>query len=220
MQTTIASCGRLAMFLMMKPSDYLILISSDSMSRKNYKYLTILSKLFFDFELLEKLPRKAFLPWESRRKYSSKTNLSALDEDKIYLTRFIWKKELHLPIDQLLPFYFFVKQLFKAGSKIIPTLENWVPGCGENIILPKIHHDVYYEDIGIHTEFRELTPHQILEVFREMSAHPSYAGSPFLDMVEAELIKNETVETSSNIISPDLEKNIIESIEIKSEITD
>lgn len=42
----------------------------------------------------------------------------------------------------------------------------WVPGCGENLILPKLEHQDYYEDISIFTKFRELNCMQIIGVFR------------------------------------------------------
>lgn len=38
--------------------------------------------------------------------------------------------------------------------------------AGKNIIVPQLHNDNFFEDIGIFTKFRELTPKQILGVFK------------------------------------------------------
>lgn len=35
-------------------------------------------------------------------------------------------------------------------------------------------------------------------IFRELAAHPNYLSSPFMDMVEEEWLKSETIETDLN----------------------
>ncbi|KAK9886297.1 hypothetical protein WA026_015807 [Henosepilachna vigintioctopunctata] len=214
MQTGLVAYGRFEMFLMMKPRDYVVLTADVPLDFLSFGYMTILFNLFFDYEIIEKLPRRAFLPWESETKYMAKHKVRKIDPDKMYLVRAVWKSDLPLPVEQLMFFYHFAKQFYGSRTKVVPTLETWVPGCGEHVICPKLQHDDYYEDMGIHTEFGDLNPNQILGVFKEMYHHPSFGGSPFLGMVEAELIKSETIESKSNVISSDLEKNIVNDIEV------
>uniref|UniRef100_A0A6P7G9E1 Dimethyladenosine transferase 2, mitochondrial n=1 Tax=Diabrotica virgifera virgifera TaxID=50390 RepID=A0A6P7G9E1_DIAVI len=128
------------------------------------------------------------------------------NEDMV-LVRMNFKKELPVSMDKILYLFFFLKQFYGTGNnRIIPTVEKWVPNSGLNVILPKLKHQEYYKDINIFTRFRDLTPPQILAVFKEVINIPSFESSPFTAMVENELIKSETVETSLADVA--LEKQI------------
>ncbi|VEN34483.1 unnamed protein product [Callosobruchus maculatus] len=78
-------------------------------------------------------------------------------------------------------------------------------------------HIDYYENMGIFTTFKELKAHQILHVFNEMVNNPAYPGSPFTDMVDNELMKSETIETT--MADANLEKSLHDDVEEKLDVT-
>ncbi|KAJ8962737.1 hypothetical protein NQ318_001135 [Aromia moschata] len=216
LQNNIINYGRIQVFAIMKPRYYAVLASSPEDNLDAYQGFSVLFKLLFDCELLEKFPRNMFLPWESPlRKTMQRFYPANLEPDKMYLVKINFKKRIPLPAEKLIDLYFFIKQFYGRGSnRIIPTIEKWVPGCGVNIILPKLSHNDYFDDMDIFTQFRELNPKQILAVFKEMINYPAYVGSPFTAMVESELLKLETIETSLSEAKP-IETNIAEEIEEK-----
>jgi len=153
-------------------------------------------QLFFEGEVLDKYPRQLFLPWETVPK-SRKT--TSTDQDHLYLMRVTMKKQFPVHPDHFVPFYCFMKTLYGLGkSYVIPTCEKWIPGSGASLILPKLKHEDYFEDINIFTQFKELSPVQILAIYRELSTHSNYSTSPFMDMIEQEWLKAETIDTYLN----------------------
>lgn len=208
-QTSLSSYGRTETFLIMKPYQYLSLSTEQDLYLKRYNYITVMFNLFFEYKLLTKLPRAAFLPWENIESCDLDKPHNT-DKDSLYLVRAVIKKDLPLPFHDLLPFYCFMKKFFNRSHRIIPVLEVCVPGCGKHIIVPQLHHEDYFKHIGIFTEFRELTPNQILGVFREIHQHPNYIGSPLFEMVEAETVRTEKLES---IYISEHENTLIDEIE-------
>ncbi|XP_018563365.1 dimethyladenosine transferase 2, mitochondrial [Anoplophora glabripennis] len=196
LQSEIVTYGRIQIIAIMRPSHFAILNSTPQDNLLAYQYWTMLSNLFFEYELLEKIPRNVYLPWESPQSVTSlKRYPMNLDPDKLYLVK-LNLKNLPVAVEHLLPLLYFGKHFFGRGSKrIIPTIEKWIPGCGLNILLPKLEHPDYFDDISIFTQFRELTPSQLLAVFKELVNYPSYPSSSFKTMVENNVLKSETVET-------------------------
>ncbi|CAH2000889.1 unnamed protein product [Acanthoscelides obtectus] len=194
LQTGPTLYGRIKLFALMRPRDYAVLSATPKDNRVAYSAWAVLFNLFLDYDVLYEFPRKMFFPWDSKLKKTSYPN--NYEVDKMYLVHINFKNELPVPINQLLPLYYFIKQFYGRGTpQIIPTVEKWVPDSGLNVLLPKTKHFDYYCPMGIFTTFRELKPHQILFVFKEMVNHPAYPGSPFRDMVENEMAKSETIET-------------------------
>ncbi|RZC34516.1 hypothetical protein BDFB_001531 [Asbolus verrucosus] len=131
----------------------------------------------------------------------------------MYFVKITIKKDLPVSIENLLPLHAFITQFFgKGAKKVIPELENWIPGSGVDIMIPKLNHEHYFKDMNIFTRFGELTPAEILSVFKEMITHPEYQKSHFMAIIESQLIKTETIESS---LDDQLEKNIVEAIEDK-----
>nr|CAH7716455.1 unnamed protein product [Callosobruchus chinensis] len=212
LQSGPALHGRIQLFAIIKAKDYAVLTATPENHVRSYSCWTVLFNLFFDYELLEEFPRKFFLPLDPHRKRNVFS--VSYDPDKVYFMRINLKQELPVPTDQLLPLYFFVRQFFVSGlSRVIPTIEKWVPDSGLSVLVPKMKHIDYYENMGIFTTFKELKAHQILHVFNEMVNNPAYQGSPFTDMVENELIKSETIET--NMADANLGKTLHDDIEEK-----
>ncbi|XP_044744601.1 dimethyladenosine transferase 2, mitochondrial isoform X2 [Coccinella septempunctata] len=209
-QKSLVSYGRVEIFAIMRPSHYLVLSTEKDFYKSKYGYMTVLFNLFFDYKLLCKLPRHSFLPWERSTVKKSSSKLLSTDINMLYLVHIVAKKQFPLPSDQLVAFNIFMRKFFKRKARIIPILEYCVPDCGVHIMMPQLEHDHYFEHIGIFTNFEELTPIQIVGVFREMYHHPNYKGSPFSAIVEASIIKSEAVQTD---YVPGPENSFIDEIE-------
>ncbi|CAH1280387.1 unnamed protein product [Diabrotica balteata] len=206
LQTGPSVHGRMQIFGIIREFDYKILTATPQDNLRIYQVASILFQLMLDVEKLETFSRRIFLPWERCR-----GNKKLKNEDMV-LVRMNFKKDLPVPMDKILYLFFFLKQFYGTGNnRVIPTVEKWVPNSGLNVILPTLKHDEYYKGISIFTRFRDLTPPQILAVFKEVINIPSFEGSPFTAMVENELIKSETVETS--IADVALEKQIAGEVE-------
>lgn len=42
----------------------------------------------------------------------------------------------------------------------------WLPGSGANLIYPQVRHKDFYGNFSIFTKFKELTPDQLVAVFK------------------------------------------------------
>ncbi|CAH0551418.1 unnamed protein product [Brassicogethes aeneus] len=215
LQSDIVTYGRVQIFAIMRPKFFTLLDASPKDNLHTYTWTTVLFQLFFDYELLEKFDRDRFLPWETASNKSPKRYVDTIDRNKMYLVKINFKKDLPVPTEDLLPLYFFVQHFFHRGRRrVIQTVEKWVPGGGLNIILPQLGHENYCQNMDIMTTFGELTPQQILGVFREMRCCDKYENSPFKAMIESQMMKLETIETDlhENAI---LHKTLAEDIEVK-----
>ncbi|XP_044264144.1 dimethyladenosine transferase 2, mitochondrial isoform X2 [Tribolium madens] len=196
LQSFITTLGRIQLYVFMKPRDY-VLTAGPHLNLHTYKRWSVFFNLFFDYELFDKFPRQVFLPWQSKNSAQLGRYPGQVDPDMMYFVRINFKQKLPVATKNLLPFYAFIMQFFGQGrQKIIPTLERWVPGAGLDVMIPKSNHSQYFKDINIFTKFGELTPEQILAVFEEMISHPEYKQSHFVEAIESQLIKTETIETS------------------------
>ncbi|XP_033218051.1 dimethyladenosine transferase 2, mitochondrial isoform X2 [Belonocnema kinseyi] len=177
-QNSFVECGRVILFLAMPPSDWLKLTADENSSY--YKPRSVLFQALFDFEKLGELPRKAFLPWRTplvdngMQKVLQK--LKKLDEESLYVVRIEPKANLFdkkLKQQGLLGFYFFVRHHLQIKhTRIIPSLEKWIPNCGPRLIA---------KDFNIYSEFQELSPNKLLELYIEFSSWPEYETSQFVD---------------------------------------
>lgn len=89
----------------------------------------MLFQILFEYEILELLPRKDFLPWVNNPKKNSKLfKLNDVHPEYLYLVRVVPRRDLfHLcPVEHLHALSFFVKQVMSSGKhRVIPYLE-WV----------------------------------------------------------------------------------------------
>ncbi|KAF2899754.1 hypothetical protein ILUMI_02530 [Ignelater luminosus] len=199
LQQGIACLGRIQIFALMKPLDYFKCTATTGMSLRIYQVLSILFQLFFDCKLIEKYPRKSFLPWETKPSSVSPKMFEYIQEDMdyIYLVQINFKQTLPVKAEHLLYLYYFVKQGFRRGrTLVIPTLETWLPDIGTKLIVSRTKYkSKSYSNMNIYTQFCQLTPTQILHLFLEMTDHPEFQDSPFVALIESSLIKTETIES-------------------------
>lgn len=178
-QSSLITYGRPQMYLLVDP--YLFLNLTGSF----IKPFTILSRFFYDIELLGQFSRKDYLPWTAgptKRKMIS--IYKDLDLSQIYLIKVVPKKDLLENIGgvhNLIPLWFFVCQITKVGStRVISQIEKWVPGCGYRLIARKIN---------VFTHFQDLTHEQVLQVFFDFVSWPEFKNSAFIFAMETFISK-------------------------------
>ncbi|XP_050294484.1 dimethyladenosine transferase 2, mitochondrial-like [Anthonomus grandis grandis] len=187
--------GRIDLFLITPLNQWQIYTATSDNVYRQYKAVSTLLQTFFDMELIDKYPRKYFLPWQNHSKKSrGKKDPSNFEE--VCLMRMTMKKDFPITADHFLPYYSFISFLYARGSgSIISTCEKYIPNSGQSLIVPKLPHEDYFEDINIFTKFKELTPKQLISLYKELAAHEHFDSSPFMDMVEQELVKSETIDS-------------------------
>uniref|UniRef100_A0A182NRT5 rRNA adenine N(6)-methyltransferase n=1 Tax=Anopheles dirus TaxID=7168 RepID=A0A182NRT5_9DIPT len=217
-QSEFYSLGRYEMILVMSPLLYSHIASTKDAGYKLYRGSTIVFQLYYDHELLGKVPRRHFLPWcNAGGTKKIRTLHQKLIEDGAedwYLVRIVPRQNLyeHLLPDNLGLFASFVTQHYVSRrNRIIPSLEHWIPHCGARLILntnytckstknssagvsqllkslPLSSND-YMDNMNIYTEFGELTPPQVLTLFNEFISWPEFHQSPFVQAVESQKLK-------------------------------
>lgn len=92
-----------------------------------YRPRAVLFQMLFEYEMLELLPRKDFLPWVNVAKKNSKlSKLNEIHPEYLYLVRIVPRRDLFAvcPVEHLCTLSFFVKQVMSSGKhRVIPYLE-------------------------------------------------------------------------------------------------
>ncbi|KAL6434016.1 hypothetical protein ACFW04_005874 [Cataglyphis niger] len=171
----------------------------DISNHKIYTFTKVMFQTMFNYKLLGTLNRKAFLPWP-RRNNKNKHKLTCMwakqNYEQIYVIKVEPKIDLYsqLSPEDWITFSYFVKHhMKKRSNRVIYELEKWVPGCGIRLIA---------KDYTIFTQYGDLTPVQIMELFKEFKSWPEYNESNFLtSMNDLNIVHNE-------IIAAELEDNL------------
>ncbi|EZA51932.1 hypothetical protein DMN91_006978 [Ooceraea biroi] len=179
-QTSLMSNGRPVFYIMIPPS-FWHKYTCDISNGKIYTSLKVMFQTMFHYEHLGTVDRKAFLPSARQKKTSSKHKYNSTFDEKLredYKHMYVIKLEPRSDLYSLLTkkdwivFWYFVRHhMRKRSNRLIPDLEKWAPGCGIKLIA---------KNYTIFTQFGDLTPTQILEVFKEFKSWPEYRESYFL----------------------------------------
>ncbi|XP_059614274.1 dimethyladenosine transferase 2, mitochondrial [Phlebotomus argentipes] len=220
-QNGLLTYGRCEMFLVVPPPVYISLTCARDAGYLVYRYLTVLFQIFFEYEFIQKVPRKSFLPWQNDynpAKYKKLLKVNSVDSDYLYLVRIVPRREAYelCPLEDMQALWFFVKQnMISRTNRIIPSMEKYVPYCGLRLIshmggsmecreqekpasaeLPPlvqpcrhISRTDHHRDMNIFTQFGDLTPAEMLSLFYQFRNWPEYKQSPFLSLVENNLLK-------------------------------
>ncbi|KYN43204.1 Dimethyladenosine transferase 2, mitochondrial [Trachymyrmex septentrionalis] len=142
-----------------------------------YTYTKVMFKLMFNFELLGTLNRKAFIPWPQKKQYKRNTSnlLAKQNYEQLYVIKLEPKADIYTQLSpkDWITFSYFVRHFMHTRrTRVIPALEKWVPDCGIKLIA---------KDYTIYTQFGDLTPTQILELFKEFKSWSDYKYSHFID---------------------------------------
>lgn len=82
------------------------------------------------------------------------------------------------------------------------VFRNWIPGCGPRLIS---------EGLTIFTEFGDLTPSELLNVFNCFVSWPEFNSCPFLASMESTLLKMESP-GYENSLEDEFDDNDIEEV--------
>lgn len=146
--------------------------------------------------MLKNVPKAHYLPWTYE---ASSKKSTLLDEANLYLVNITQKEELPCQSEYLpLLWYFFKPHVFSKSTRIIPMLEQWIPGCGVWLITGQDPPDTNkqlspgVDDAGlpnmtIFTEFRDLTLKQKLTVFKKFISWPEFEQCQFRVTMENNL---------------------------------
>ncbi|CAH0728458.1 unnamed protein product, partial [Brenthis ino] len=189
--------GRPDMYIVMPGHHYEFLVDSGIQMGK-HKAVPALFQLLFDFKVLNKVPKAHFLPWT----YTPSTKkLSVMDEYCLYLVRITQKEKLPcLPEYLPLLWYYFKPHTFSKSTRVIPMLEQWIPGCGVWLItgqdppdtnkkLSPDETDAKLPHMTIFTEFGDLNLQQRITVFKRFISWPEFEQCPFRVTMENNLPK-------------------------------
>ncbi|KAK5648601.1 hypothetical protein RI129_003493 [Pyrocoelia pectoralis] len=205
-QEEIFTYGRPQIFALMQLEDYHVLNASPEMNNlRFYQAWTVLFQLFFSYEVLHKYCKKSFLPWR---------NIPAKGEEENLLVKIVPKLNLPVSNEHLTHLYYFIIDGFKKGrQKVIATMEKWLPGIGVTLIVPPQRHKTHFlKNIDIFTEFGELPPSQIFQLFLIMLEHPHFNACPFIPMMESHLVKDETIDSDLAEVDGKIDDEKIEDV--------
>lgn len=180
--------GKPDMYVVMFPNDYMYLTERES---GKHKPVPAMFHLLFDYKSILKVPRKDFIPWDNIT-----TKKEPIDKDYLYLVNIKRKDTLPCKKEHLqLLWFFFQKNTVGTHLRVIPSLEQWIPGCGvwlitgqdppnTNKTLSPTEHDAKLPHMTIFTEFGDLTTEQKLTIFKRFISWPEFELSSFETMME------------------------------------
>ncbi|GLV43499.1 mitochondrial transcription factor B2 [Carabus blaptoides fortunei] len=197
-QFGVMTFGRCELYLVLPPPLYIQLTAGPDTGLLLYRASSVLFQIFCDYQILNKVPRKAFLPWDNTREFKANATLNkfnGIDPDSMYLTRIVFKENLPVPADRLQHIWYFVRHMMLSRRhRVIPNLEKWIPGCGTKLILANSSSNLkknvnIYPDLDIFTQTGQLTASQILNMYNDFSSYPEYSESSFIASMETALLK-------------------------------
>ncbi|CAG4953924.1 unnamed protein product [Parnassius apollo] len=192
--------GRPDLFIAM-PSHHYDFLTDNCVLMGKHKYFPALFQMFFDHKILIKVPKVHYLPWTNSP--SSKKG-SLINEHCMYLVNITQKDTLPCPPEYLpLLWYFFKPHTFSKSTRVIPMLEQWIPGCGvwlitgqdppdSNNAISPTKDDAPLPHMTIFTEFGDLSLKQKITVFKKFVSWPEFEQCPFRVTMENNLPKSIT----------------------------
>lgn len=196
-RNSFMSYGRPVFYLAIPPSLW-HKYSCDISNGKIYTFTKVMFQTMFNYKLLGALNRKAFLPWprqNNKLQHKFARMRAKQDYEQINVVKIEPKIYLYsqLSLEDWITFSYFVRHhMQKRCNKVISELEKWIPGCGIRLIA---------KDYTIFTQFGDLTPAQMIELFKEFKSWPEYNESNFLASMNDLSAHNE-------LIAAELEDNL------------
>ncbi|VVC91535.1 unnamed protein product [Leptidea sinapis] len=193
---TTNEIGHPDLFIIM-PGHHYEFLTDSSIQLGKHRTVPSLFQLLFSFKILTKVPKLHFLPWTVEQ---SNKKPSLMDDHFLYLVNITQKEKLPCPPEYLpLLWYYFKPQTFSKTTRVIPMLEQWIPGCGVWLITGQdppdtIQHIVSSNDAAlphmtIFTEFGDLSLQQKLTLFKRFVSWPEFEQCPFRSTMESNLPK-------------------------------
>ncbi|XP_026314917.1 dimethyladenosine transferase 2, mitochondrial isoform X2 [Hyposmocoma kahamanoa] len=190
--------GRPDLFIAMSGRLFEFLTDADVQMNK-HKSTPALFQLLFDYKLLTTVPKVHFLPWTIP---AVSKHVNVIDDNCLHLVNITQKQKLPCPPEYLpLLWYFFRPHIFSKSTRVIPMLEQWIPGCGIWLITGQDPPDTRKETspgpedaplphMTIFTEFGDLNLKQKITVFKKFISWPEFEQCQFRVTMESNLPKS------------------------------
>lgn len=189
---TIYQIGRIEFLMFVSGKEYEYMIAKPKDNFWKYRQISILLQLFFHIQPLGKMPKEYFFTIFKTRKKKV-----FYDDKNLYLVRIIPKENIFnndMTVTLFSEFMYFIRlNLASRKTVIIPALERLIPDCGP--------HFIKY-GIAIYTRFGDISPNQILDIFKIFVSLPGYNIGLFKELFSDELFKKSHEE------SCDIETNV------------
>ncbi|XP_049954047.1 dimethyladenosine transferase 2, mitochondrial [Schistocerca serialis cubense] len=187
LQSGLMLQGRPELYVVISPTLYHHLTCNSKASYRYYRSTTVIFQLIFEAMLLSKVPRKAFFPWITRNMGKKKLDeFKAAEEEYMYLVKIVACKDFFekvVPVEHLQPLWYFLRtHMMSRRNRIVPQLEQWIPGCGPRLII---------KGRSIFDQFGDLNPPELLSLFKEFISWPEFYQSNFLSSMETNFMKTE-----------------------------
>ncbi|XP_059481129.1 dimethyladenosine transferase 2, mitochondrial [Neocloeon triangulifer] len=180
--------GATEYFLVVHPYNYLKLTSVPGGNYLHYRYHTVAYQIFFNTQVVAKLERKNFLPWEKSWELNAKKSLNqkklyCFDEDFLYLLHITPKSTIYeLSSSEKQQLLYFLKfNLMSRRGKIIPALEKWISNCETRL---------HKLGIGKNTCCGEISPDKFLALFQEFISWPEFSHCAFNTSMHMSFLKS------------------------------
>ncbi|XP_065340990.1 dimethyladenosine transferase 2, mitochondrial isoform X2 [Cloeon dipterum] len=194
-------------FLIVHPYNYLRMNAEPGKHYYRYRYHSVATQIFYNIELLEKLDRKSFLPWEKPyqpKQRDKQIKLFTHDEEYLYLLRLTPKKPSYelSPLEKQQLWYFLRYNLFARKAEVFTLFKKWIPECVSRL-----------EQFGIDekTCIGELSPDMLLRLFLAFIKWPEFPYCSFNSSMEMSFLKS-----NFNFIESASEKEQLVPVEGKS----
>lgn len=171
-QSCFMSRGRTCFYLVLPPSLWNEINSPQPIGRMYYKY--VMFKTLFNCKYLGDLNRISYTPWIKNNVLGLK--FKKYFEEVLYVVKIEPKIDIFerdFQAEHLILYWYFVKYHTKSTKqRVIPELERWIPGCGYRLI---------QQNYNIFTQFIDLTPCEIFNLYNNFRSWPEYKNSHFVN---------------------------------------
>ncbi|KAK3608613.1 hypothetical protein CHS0354_042611 [Potamilus streckersoni] len=176
--------GRVDWFLFLSPTNYKFLVKGKlDHDFKNYGHMSIMVNVLYDWKVLLKLPDVSFSPPICDVKFKKEElqfGSTVIKKSEIVFVQLTPKANLFqeelLKVDEISAFCLFLVQLLaKKHHRLIPRMEELVPGCGLELI--KLGYTMI-------TMVRDIqTPEEMIHLFKAIRNIPEYQASPLETLI-------------------------------------
>lgn len=173
--------SRVTMFMALGPNPCHICTATPETGMVSYRPSSVFYQTFFKSKDLGTIPRNAFIPWQLEQvpgEGMKKRKMTLPDPTVLRVFKVDVNEENleRIGKENLFAYWYFVRHHLHARSnRIIPELENWIPGCGIRLIK---------QGFTIYSQFGALQPAEILNLYLQFVSWPEFSNSSFLTAME------------------------------------
>lgn len=193
-QQGLFTLGQPEWFLFVSPQFYkslLVAAMDENRPTKKFSNLAVVLHLLFYIHKCTEVPGDMFTPIFPRRQSVARVKMPKETSDEMrYLVLFRPLTDPLLTSMEIPAFFGFVKQVLqKTRDRLIPKMEQLIPGCGIHLIILGITMMTKTGDLSITT---------LVDIFKAMQMWPEYEGSPMKQYLSDKVMVPHEDELSSD----------------------